>query len=474
MNALVNRTRSFIARHDLLPAGSRILLGLSGGIDSMTLADVLRQLAPEAGWDLHAAYVNHGWRAEAEREAVEIGRYCQAAGIGYRTRRVAPAPAGLSPEEAARHARYDALNALAAEIGADRLALAHHADDQLETLLFRWVQGSGAGGLTGMAALREQVSGPPVVRPFLEVSRAEIAAAHAARGLPAWEDPTNRDPALPRNLLRSQVVPPLKELNPRLLEALPLRLAVQAAEHAWLEGEAQRAEARARRHATEGLVAWEREGFQALPRVLRRRALHAAYAEVGGATRRLTARALEAVLDRWDAGAAGAIDLADGVRAVLQGGWVALDRDPAPVPPLSVASPPQGEGAAIAIEGQVLRMRLEPTAAGPSGADQVAFDAGTWPADAVLRRADPHRDRFVPWGHATAHGLNRFFTRSGVFEPLRRRQWVIATGSEVLWVLGMRRSALLPVPEGAEAVLALSWGREARFDIPPSGTYHEG
>lgn len=472
MSSLVARTRSFIDRHDLLPAGARILLGLSGGVDSVTLADVLQTLSAERGWDLHAAYVDHGWRAASAREAAEIGQYCQQRNIPYQTRRAAGAGHGQSPEEAARAARFDALNAIAHAIGATHLVLAHHADDQLETILFRWVQGTGMAGMAGMAPFREQEAGPPVVRPFLEVSRAEIEAHHAAQALPAWEDATNRDPAFPRNLLRAQVVPRLKQLNPRLLEALPLRREVLAAEDAWLEAEARRAEAAVRRHAAEGLLAWERAGFLALPRALQRRALHAAYGAVGGGRRHLTARALETVLDRWTAGIPGAIDLADAVRAVLQGETVALDRDPAPVAPLPL---PAADGA-WEVAGRTLRLRRQPAgdAWETARADQVAFPAESWPADARLRRADPAGDRFRPWGHESTRGLNRFFARAGVFEPLRRRHWVIASGDEVLWVVGLRRSASYPVSEAAETVLALSWGREARFDNPPSGTYHEG
>lgn len=457
------------------------MLGLSGGVDSVTLADVLLALAPQAGWELHALYVNHGLRPEADAEAVELAAYCAARGLSYRTERVTLPRDGRSPEEAARHARYAALNAVAAEIGATHLALAHHADDQLETVLFRWVQGAGAGGLSGMRSLRDQPAGPPVVRPFLEIPRAEIERYHASRGLPAWEDVTNREAEIPRNRLRHQVLPVLKQLNPRIMEALPLHLQLLSDEHAWLEREARRVEEGLRRLEREGLIAWDQEGFLALPRVLRRRALHAAFGEVGGNLRRLTARAIEHVLDRWDAGDPGGIDLADGVRAVLHGDLVAMDRDPRPVAPIPLtfdAARLADSGLAFSVEGGILtlsvhhptpsRVGVEPAELEASGATTVAFGAATWPADAVLRRADPHGDRFVPWGHQGTHALNRFMTRAKVFEPLRRRLWVIASGSEVLWLVGMRRSALFPVTEGEKTVFTASWAGKQGLTTPPS------
>ena len=471
--SLIARTQAFLTHHHLLPPGSRLLLGLSGGVDSVTLADVLLALASDAGWDLHALYVNHGLRPEADMEASALAAFCAERGLPYRSERVVISPDGQSPEEAARHARYAAFNAEASRIGATHLVLAHHADDQLETVLFRWVQGAGAGGLAGMRPRREQPEGPPVVRPFLEVPRAEIEAYHAQRGLPAWEDATNRDLTIPRNRLRAQVLPVLKELNPRLLEALPEHLALLADEHDWLEREARDAERPCRRVVREGLVAWDRAEFLALPRVLARRALHAAFKEVGGRLRRLTARGVERVLERWEAGMPGGVDLADGVRAVLQGDWVALDRDPAPVEPISLAPSRmkrEPNALAIAVEGGCVTLRAEGAEAlhGEFGPERVVFGASAWPEDAVLRRADPEGDRFVPWGHQGTHALNRFMARAKVFEPLRRRLWVIASGSEVLWVVGMRRSANFPLTEGEKTVFTASWAEKQGLTTPPT------
>lgn len=469
-DALISRTRAFITQHALLPPGSRILIGLSGGVDSVTLVDVLLALAPEATWELHALYVHHGLRPEADREAEELAEFCAGRGLAYTWERVSVAARGQSPEEAARHARYAAFNAVAARSGATHVALAHHADDQLETLLFRWVQGAGASGLSGMAPRREQAHGPTIVRPFLEVPRADLEGYHAERNLPSWEDASNRDPGIPRNLLRREVVPLLKRLNPRLLEEVPRHAAILAEESAWLEAEARKAEAPWRRAVWDGLIAWDQAGFLALPRVLQRRILHGAFKEVGGSVRRLTARGIDRVLERWAQGLAGAVDLADGVRAVMQGGWVALDRDPAPLEPIALPADAVRAGLRLEVEGGMLTLGAAPAAgiAWPSGAEAVVFGAEAWPEDVVLRRADPHGDRFVPWGHRRTHALNRFLARERVFEPLRRRAWVLASGSDVLWVLGMRRSANIPLSAGEKTVFTASWAGKQGLTSPPS------
>lgn len=469
MDPLVARTAEAITRHDLLPDGARVLLGLSGGIDSVALLEVLRRLAPAHGWTLQAAYVNHGLRPEADREARELEAFCRGLGVPYATRKGAIPREGHSPEEAARALRYALLNALAAEVGATHLALAHHADDQLETVLFRWVQGAGAAGLSGMRPIREQAKGPRIVRPFLEIPRAEIAGYHARHGLPCWEDASNRDEAVPRNRLRQRVVPELKRLNPSLLEGLPLRLGVLAEESDWIARHAREAEGALRRAVDVGLVAWDHGGFMRLDRVLRRRIVHGAFREVGGDVRRLTARGVERVLDRWEAAESGALDLGGGVRAVLHAGWVGLDRDPAPGEAL-----PLHPGETVRVPGGSVSVSVGPAEGGWGDPDRVVFGLEALPGDWVLRRADPAGDRFQPWGHGRERSLNRFLAKERVFEPLRRRLWVVARGSEVLWVVGMQRTSNFPVTQAEKTAITVAWAREARFDNPPSGTYHEG
>lgn len=469
MEPLVARTAESIARHDLLPEGARVLLGLSGGIDSVSLLDVLRRLAPERGWTLHAAYVNHGLRPEADREARDLAGFCRGLGVPYATCTGSIPRAGRSPEEAARALRYALLNALAAEVGATHLALAHHADDQLETVLFRWVQGAGAAGLSGMRPSRAQATGPRIVRPFLEIPRTEIARYHARQGLPCWEDASNRDEAVPRNLLRHRVVPVLKRLNPSLLDALPLHLDLLAEESDWIARQAREAEVPWRRIVDEGLVAWDHEGFMGLERVLRRRILHAAFREVGGDLRRLTSRGVERVLDRWEEGVPGPVDMGGGVRAVLHAGLVGLDRDPLPREPV-----PLRAGETVRVPGGSVSVSVGPAEVVRGDSDRVVFGGEAVPGDWVLRRADPAGDRFRPWGHARARSLNRYLAKERVFEPLRRRLWVVARGSEVLWVVAMQRSSNFPVTQAERTAITVEWAREARFDNPPSGTYHEG
>ncbi len=160
--------RTFIRRHALLPDNARIVVGVSGGPDSLALLHALHQLAPEHGWQLHAATLNHGLRPEAEAEVHFVAELAAAWGLGCTVERAdvraLAAQPGVSLEEAARQVRYAFLGRVALRLGAPVIAVGHHADDQVETLLMHLLRGSGLAGLRGMppavqlGALRLSVS----------------------------------------------------------------------------------------------------------------------------------------------------------------------------------------------------------------------------------------------------------------------------------------------------------------------------
>lgn len=231
--------RRFILRHDLIPPGSRVVVGVSGGPDSLGLLHALMTLAPEFDWHLHAAYLHHGLRPEADEEARFVAEVAGAWGLGCTVERapvreVAAQP-GVSLEEAARQLRYAFLGRVALRLGATVVAVGHHADDQVETVLMHLLRGSGLAGLRGMLPstplselrltalppdMRPDVPGIRLVRPWLETPRQAILAYCRAVGLQPRVDATNTDETFFRNRLRHQVVPLLRQINPRLTRVL--------------------------------------------------------------------------------------------------------------------------------------------------------------------------------------------------------------------------------------------------------------
>lgn len=201
-------------------------LGLSGGLDSMVLLEVMDQLRRDHPLPpLKAIHIHHGLHADADRWTEHCQRECARRGIELQVHRV-QLPAGGNIEELARDARYAVFKA-ALEPG-HWLLLAHHADDQLETLLFRLIRGTGVRGLAGMPESRALGQGR-LLRPLLSWTRADLAGWAASQQLSWIEDPANRDPRYARTALRHELLPQLRQRWPSLPDNL-LRLAEHAGE----------------------------------------------------------------------------------------------------------------------------------------------------------------------------------------------------------------------------------------------------
>ncbi len=193
----------------LVPPGSTVLCAVSGGADSMCLLDLLCRLGDVK---VVCAHFDHAIRPDSAEDALFVQRYCGERGIPFVCRREdVPAYArekGLSLETAARERRYAFLREAAERVSADRIATAHTLSDNAETVLFRLARGTGLRGLTGIPRERDGV-----VRPLLDVSRAEVERYLAARGIPWREDPSNREDGAARNRVRHHVLPALESVH---------------------------------------------------------------------------------------------------------------------------------------------------------------------------------------------------------------------------------------------------------------------
>jgi tRNA(Ile)-lysidine synthase len=215
-----SRKRSSASRPGLslaLPGlrGSRLAVGLSGGVDSVALLHRLRALAPRLGLRLSAVHVHHGLSPNADAWAAFCRKLCRQWGIPLSVRKVRVARRGAGLEAAARTARRAAL----ARVAADAIALAHHLDDQAETVLLNLLRGAGPRGAAAMPAAG-RLGDKLLLRPLLGVPRREILAYARAHGLRWVEDESNRDDALTRNFLRLHVGPLLEARFPRWRENL--------------------------------------------------------------------------------------------------------------------------------------------------------------------------------------------------------------------------------------------------------------
>jgi len=212
-----------------VPAGATIAVALSGGRDSVVLLDALAAVAPACGNMVTAIHVHHGLSANADAWAQASVERCAALHVGCEVRRVAVVPQPRASLEAlARHARYDALADGARRIGAAVVALAHHRNDQAETLLLQLLRGSGPHGLAAMPAWRQDAAGISWWRPLLGIPRARIDAYARERALRWSDDESNDDSRHARNAVRHSVMPALQRIAPQADVTLARAAAHQA------------------------------------------------------------------------------------------------------------------------------------------------------------------------------------------------------------------------------------------------------
>ena len=309
-----------------------VAVAVSGGPDSLALTFLLRDWLAPRGGRLTAFTVDHGMRPEAAAEAAWVGRVLAAAGVTHRVLRwQGPKPAA-GRQAAARAARYRLLLAACEAAGILHLALAHHLDDQAETVLLRLGRGSGLDGLAAMAAVRE-TAGLRLLRPLLGLPKARLAASLFARGLDWVEDPSNADESYARVRLR------------RLLPALArdgvtaARLAAASRDfgraRAALEGEVAAVLARAARPDPAGFLTLDPAILAAAGPEVAGRALARCLLAVGGGEHAPRLERLERLRGRLAAGLERAVTLG-GCRIVPdRGGWLVVrEAGRAPAVPL--------------------------------------------------------------------------------------------------------------------------------------------
>ncbi len=204
---MIEKVRRYIEQHHMIAEQDKIVIGVSGGADSVCLLFMLMEISRRYPFSLHVVHVNHGLRgADAQRDAAFVRDICQQYKLPfYLYEKDVNAYAkehGLTLEEAGREVRYQAFEEIRTKIGAARIAVAHHKDDQAETVLFRLFRGSGIKGLGGIQPVRDDI-----IRPLLCLERQEIEQYIEKYGLSYCTDVTNANNHYTRNIIRNKVLP---------------------------------------------------------------------------------------------------------------------------------------------------------------------------------------------------------------------------------------------------------------------------
>ena len=291
------RVQDTIRANDLLSLGDQVVVGVSGGPDSLCLLHALNRLRKARRMQLHVAHLNHGTRGPASRADAEFVERIAADWKLPATveKRDVPGLAerhGLAFEEAARRIRYAFLARVADRIGADKIAVGHNADDQAETVLMHFIRGSGLAGLRGMLPMAPLADYrllepflespipsrelPALIRPLLDVPRAAIEAYCADHDLKPRFDRSNLDTTYFRNRLRHELLPELETYNPNIRDILRHTAAVAAADYDLMVKQREKAWKHVVREERADAIVFDQAGWQALPIALQRATLRQA------------------------------------------------------------------------------------------------------------------------------------------------------------------------------------------------------
>jgi len=503
---LESKVIDFIQRYSLISHKEIVVVGVSGGADSVCLLHVLAKWRKELGIKLHVAHLNHQLRGvESEADAKYVSNLAGSLGIpisidrqdvaAYRTER------NCSIEEAARELRYAFLARVAGEVGAHRIAIGHTRDDQVETILMHILRGTGITGLCGLApcspmaydsqgmslpasslslrasplSLRAKRSNLLVIRPLLDIIREETTNYCQEHQLAPRIDSSNLSLSFFRNRLRLQLLPLLRQYNPSVDQAL-LRLADIAKEDsALIEQQASGLWDEVARQENNAIYL-DKKQIASLSIALQRQLLRAAVTRLAGDARDIEASHIEAARSLLNKPASKRISLPHGL--ICHGGYNELviastakqsQLPPCPFPPLPGEFPLKVPGKTVSSGWKVIASIVRGRAASPSSLGALGTSEGTCQSNLVadfdlhktgtdlfVRQRRPG-DRFQPLGMSMPKKLYEFMVDSKIPRSWRSHIPIVCSPQQIIWVVGWRIDDRVKTTEASKEILRLEF-----------------
>ena len=485
-SSLIRRIADTVARYEMWTRGECIVLGVSGGPDSLCMLHVLRALAAEQGISLHVGHLDHGIRgAEAEADVRFVAHLCEDWGVPCTISRAdVPALAQarrLAIEEAARQARYAFLGELARSLDSHAVAVAHHADDQVETVLMHLLRGAGLAGLRGMRPvswmddlrLGEETlppAGEPrerirLLRPLLYIWRAEIETYCEEQGLRPRFDRSNLDRTYYRNRLRHELIPYLESYNPNIRRLLQRTAEALAGDYEVVRSLIRETWIRVVRQETDEAIIFDLAALRALPAGLQRSLLREAVHRLRFSLRNINWVHIDdavRVLQHGQVGAMATLPRGLMLRldyevAIVAGEDYELPLEEWPRVQQPIAVPLQGETPLP--DGHWLlrttlwgRAALAENWATNTNSYRAYLDATRLAAPLALR---PRRagDWFLPLGLGRRQKVADLMINRKVPQHERDTWPLLVCGEDVVWIVGLHLDARYAVCDDTQRVL---------------------
>lgn len=435
-----------LERYHLLEPGDRILVGVSGGPDSMALLDIVKQAAERYGCFLAVVHVNHCLRGEqADKEADFVRTWCHRQQIPcvvfVRNVALFAKEQGLSTEAAAHEVRFAAFREAAEQFQANKLALGHHQDDRAETVLLHLIQGTG---LDGLAALPPQDDW--IIRPLIEATKADLLAYCQQEQLPYFLDATNDEMIYLRNRIRHRLLPELVEdYNPQMRQAL-VRLAITASEDSLFLAEQAQKAWQSCAVCQNDTVMLDLTRWRLLPPALQKRVLRLGYLALQPQAQGLSYQQTEALL-RLASEKQGQkqLDLPKRVQAVKSYDTLILKRQTDNLSPTRYELAWQLPEILVLPDGSRLMAKwLDVPLTYKDDFYQVLLDGERLTGMLTVRNRRPG-DKLQPLGMQGKKKLKAYFIDKKVPQADRDRWPLVFNGDELIWLPG------LTIAEGYQA-----------------------
>jgi len=452
---VLRMVRRTIAEHRMLAAGDSVLIGVSGGPDSIVLAYVLHTLAAEYSLRLAVAHVNHCLRgADSDRDAEFVADAARQLGLPFYIEKKDvfqfQQREQLCLEEAGRKVRYRFFDQVCTAYGFNKIAVGHHGNDNAELVLMNLLRGSGSLGLSGIAPVRDG----KIIRPLIRLERSEIADYIAEKKLTCVADASNSDLSFRRNRIRHHLIPELeKSYNPAIIKTLNRLAAIMRTEDQWIERLLRADFSDCISVKAPGVVRINLKPLQGLDPAARRRIVRRAILTAKEDLRRISLGHIDDVLSLIDKNPGnGSLHLPDGIRVVRratdltihagQSGLTANDGgcDDSAVMDYryTVAAP-----GTLNIRQAGVAIKLTEVGAedlpdfSTVGKNLAFFDLDCLQFPLVVRNRRPG-DRFTPLGLNGTQKLKKFFSDNKVSGRLRRLCPLVLSGGNIIWVAGHR------------------------------------
>lgn len=461
----------FIIEHGLTEKPGPLLVGVSGGVDSVCLLHILAILSDRMNFDLHVAHLNHQLRGdESDADAEYVRRLARdlhvASTIDKRDVQEYQLTHRCSLEEAAREIRYAFFSEVAESLGGNTVAVAHTANDQAETILMHMIRGTGLSGLRGMRPL-SRWNLPDgklltVVRPLLDASREETETYCAIHELNPRYDSSNRSLEYLRNRIRAEIMPKLLDYNPNIVESLSRMAHIVADDIAFLDAEVAQASETAIEEFPQGILLDNKE-FSALSPAVGRHLLRTSLKRLLGSLRDIELVHIESILDTLTHPAGKQLSLPYGLtfygdyeKSIITQGENPL----ALLPPFSGEYPLNIPGKTVIsgwqVTAEVIEKKCEVKASDQLTA-HLDFDVT---GNNLFIRSRQDGDRFQPLGMHDSKKMQDFMVDSKIPRAWRDRVPLVCTRDQIVWVVGWRIDNRVRVTESTRQTLRLEFEME--------------